>query len=177
VRESVFPDASPERAKQRCRTRIDDRLSRSIYYAPSGLANASEANLLPRPPSPVDLLRPFRACKRQQGGLITQAVGLSFVRPPPWGSKSTQAVGPGFARSPLWGSGPPLQGLTIRLRAPLTQANGLGQGESQFLISSPERAKQRCGPRIDGRPSRSVHYALSGLPNSSGANLLPRPLA
>ena len=49
VRESVFSDASPERAKQRCGTHIDDRLSRSIYYAPSGLANPSEANLLPRP--------------------------------------------------------------------------------------------------------------------------------
>jgi hypothetical protein len=39
VRESVFSDASPERAKQRCRTPIDDRVSRLIYYALSGLNN------------------------------------------------------------------------------------------------------------------------------------------
>jgi hypothetical protein len=103
VRESVFSDASPERAKERGRTPTDDRLSRLIYYAPSGLANPRGANLLPRP--------------------------AAWVR------------------------------------------------ESVFSDASPERAKQRCGTRIDDRLSRLIYYARSGLAKPRGANLLPRPAA
>ena len=58
---SVFSGASPEGAKHPCGTRADDRLSRSTYYALSGFANPSEANLLPRPLAWALVGRPFGA--------------------------------------------------------------------------------------------------------------------